>query len=136
MATAQPETAEEILRRMRTIRTKLNGEMSGVVDNARQILDWRYYYQRAPWISLCAALAAGYLLVRRRSQPVLVDPAVREALAGRGRVVVQQPHGMMQAVGGLLVATLVRSGVNLSLHWLGQLLRRNPAPEQALEERT
>ena len=58
-----PLTREEIVRQMTAIRVNLDGEVGGIVFNARQLTDWRYYVRNHPWISLLGAMGIGYFAV-------------------------------------------------------------------------
>lgn len=58
---------EQIQLEMATIRNHLHQDVTGVVQDAGTILDWRSHIRKAPWISMAIAFALGYLLVPRRS---------------------------------------------------------------------
>jgi hypothetical protein len=55
--------AEDIQRQMRSVRSHLSADVNELVENARDMADWRYYVRRYPWASVAAAAAVGFLLV-------------------------------------------------------------------------
>jgi len=44
------ESAEDLVREMREVRSNLGEDMQKFVDNARVMTDWHYYIRRAPWL--------------------------------------------------------------------------------------
>jgi hypothetical protein len=134
MAVADSRTAEDILQRMRSIRRDLDTEMTDVVQNARQLVDWRYYFNKAPWLSLCAAAAAGYLVVRPRTKSLMVDPAIREALSGNGQMIMKKRPSLAETVSGLLIAAAVRAGITYGSRWIGSAFRREADSPQSFTE--
>jgi len=65
--------AEEVRERMEEVRRDLGVNVHELVENVRVRSDWHYYFQKYPWVVLGTAVAAGYLLVPRRSPPVAPD---------------------------------------------------------------
>jgi len=60
---------DEIVRRMSAIRTSLDGEVGGIVMNARHLTDWKYYVRAYPWVSTLATVAIGFLAVPAKAKP-------------------------------------------------------------------
>ena len=61
-----PETTA-IRQRMKEVRRELDEDVQEIVEGARDLRDWRSYVRSYPWLCLGAAVAAGYLIVPRRS---------------------------------------------------------------------
>jgi hypothetical protein len=59
--------AEEIQRRMSSVRKEMNEDVVVLVESARSLLDWKGYVTTHPIVTLGAASAAGYLLVPKKS---------------------------------------------------------------------
>jgi len=78
MSTLSPSSAEEIQQQMRQVRRELNEEVQEIVEQARDLADWRHYVRRYPWICLGGAAALGYLLVPARV--VVVRPTAPQPI--------------------------------------------------------
>ncbi len=72
---------DEIRRQMAQIRHDMHYDVSNVVGDVEEAMDWRAILRKHPYILVGAGLATGYLLVpKRRRDPVRwVDSAMREA---------------------------------------------------------
>jgi hypothetical protein len=55
-----------IRQRMEEVRCDLDEDVQEIVEEARDMGQWRYYVRTYPWVCVGAALAAGYLIVPRR----------------------------------------------------------------------
>ena len=84
------EDADALRLQMASVRSTLDGNVdelvtnvNDLVTNARQLTDWRYYVKAAPWASVGAAAAVGYMLVPRRVQVVRPSADQLEELATR-----------------------------------------------------
>ena len=58
---------QAILQRMEEVRCDVDEDVQEIVEGARDMGKWRYYVRTYPWVCLGAALAAGFLIVPRRS---------------------------------------------------------------------
>ena len=58
--------AMAIRQRMEEVRCDLDEDVQDIVEEARDMGQWRYYVRSYPWVCVGAALAAGYLIVPRR----------------------------------------------------------------------
>jgi len=79
-----PETTA-IRQRMKEVRRELDEDVQEIVEGARDLRDWRSYVRSYPWVCLGAAVAAGYLIVPRRSAGAQPDVRTLAELA-KGRV--------------------------------------------------
>ena len=70
-----------ILRRMEEVRCDVDEDVQEIVEGARDMGDWRHYVKNYPWVCLGAALAAGYLIVPRRSVGMQPHPGSADPLA-------------------------------------------------------
>jgi hypothetical protein len=73
-------SADVIRRQMREIRRDIRTEVSQVVSSANQLLDWKAYVHRNPWLVLGSAAALGYLMIPRRSRDLDAVAAARESI--------------------------------------------------------
>jgi len=69
VATATPNTADDVLRQMAQIRHDLHKDVRDVVASAEAATDWQRYIRMYPWVALGAAVTVGYLIVPRRHHP-------------------------------------------------------------------
>jgi hypothetical protein len=72
--TTNVRTPDEIQREMAALRGALEQEVSGVVNSARTLSDWRYHFREHPALFCAAAAAMGFALVPRSKDHEL--PAV------------------------------------------------------------
>ncbi len=116
-------------RQMRSIRRDLNEHADQMVEKARRQFDWRHFVAKRPWLSLAAAVAAGYVLVPRRTCCKGVDAqTVKETVheVVRASQPASQPasSSLVRWLVTLLATTLVREGVaivpQLARGWLTQ----------------
>ena len=72
--------SEEILRRMKEIRSDLDEDVQEIVEQARAMQDWRTYMKSHPWV------AVGYILVPNRRVRVEANATVQEPTRKLGGV--------------------------------------------------
>ena len=78
------DEAEAICQRMADIRQHMDHRVDDVVGNARELVDWRQFVRRYPWLVVGASVATGYLFVPRKSQPLKPETlAVAQMMEGR-----------------------------------------------------
>lgn len=70
---------DEIRRQMALIRREIHSDVSHVVDDVEEALDWRSPIRNHPYIALGVGLLAGYLIVPRRKKTTAQK--VQQALA-------------------------------------------------------
>lgn len=78
-----PPSAERLRQEMRTIRRELGQEVEDLVENAEQLMEWRYYVRRFPWASLSVAALLGYFVVPQRQVTLPTDEHTLARLADR-----------------------------------------------------
>lgn len=86
------DVADEIRRRMTTIRTALHANVDTIVDTARQTIDWRYQVKRHPWACAAAAAAIGFLVVPRGARKVQLDGNIGAAIADQLKTLEKKKH--------------------------------------------
>ena len=89
-----------IQRRMASIRRELDEEVDTVVQQARELADWRNFVKTYPWLTMAGAVALGYLVVPQRLNVMSPDAATLEKLAKQNKLVVE-PQPRAQKQGGL-----------------------------------
>jgi hypothetical protein len=78
-----PNPIDDIRQEMAQIRRELYTDVSGVVDIASRVFDWRGVVRRHPWKCLGASFVVGYMLVPRRNRTDQVPSVqVQEPLSG------------------------------------------------------
>ncbi len=107
------QSTDDIHRKMATIRASMNGGITGIVSNAKDLVDWKYYLRSYPWTGFGLALAVGYLAVPRRSKSVSPDAESLEGLANGERRVINESPSWLTSAYSLLLPALVRMGVGL-----------------------
>jgi hypothetical protein len=129
-------TRDEIVRQMSAIRTNLDGEVGGIVLNARRLVDWKYYVCNHPWLSLVATAAAGFLVVPwKTEQPaasMAVDRIDTASSNHKNRTV--SPPAAAAATGGILgsVVSLATSYAGkMALQYASQHLKQLWMPSRS-----
>jgi len=135
-------TREEIVRRMSAIRTQLDGEVGGIVFNARRLADWHYYVRAFPWLSTLAASAVGFLVVPRKAAeaPTIPEPkTVVEKVAAKFAPKPTAPAAKAGAAGGIvgsLVGVASSFALKMALQYAGENFKHLWAPRAAEDAST
>jgi len=106
---------QAIREEMAAIRRELRNDVDEIVEDTREMVDWRYYVREHPWACMAAVAALGYLVVPPRIETVTPDADDLVTLAKRKRLVVKprvegEPRGGL--AGGLfnfVFRALIRS---------------------------
>jgi len=124
------ESAEELLREMRSVRSDLGEDMEKFVENARVMTDWHYYIRRAPWLSLGTAAALGYLLIPSKPRYVRPDLSQLAELAKHHDLVVtdrgekkQEQASMTSSLVKMATGTLLRAGLGVLGRHVNQIVQ-------------
>jgi len=133
------ESAEHLQREMHEVRSNLGIDMEKFVENARVLTDWHYYIRRAPWLSLGAAAALGYLLIPSKPRYVRPDFRQLEELAKHHELVVsdrgekkEQAPSMTSGLMKMATSTLFRTGLGIIGRQLSQIMQGSfSRPNQA-----
>lgn len=127
------QEAAGIRREMHTIRRGLGGEVEGIVSNAQQMLNWKYYVRTHPWASLAASAALGYFAIPQKLEIVRPDAETLAQLAKDKRLVVEhrpaaQPKpSMLASLAGFAGSMLLRAGVAYIGQQSGQIFGQQAA---------
>jgi hypothetical protein len=133
---SQSASAEEIRDQMAQVRRELNLNYGEVVENARDLTDWRYYVRNYPWATLGAAVAIGYLVVPNRIQMITPDANELLKLARKQKLVVEpKPQAEPKStVGGqvfnMLANMLTRGLISYAGQKFGKTAGRKTAQAQ------
>ena len=103
-------TAEDIRREMQLVRRRVRAEVSGVVDGARQLTDWRSYPQRFPWATLGVAAALAYTAVPKRQEVVRPDSDDLKKLVRDHKLLLEAKPASAPATKGAAAALLATAG--------------------------
>ncbi|MFO0960167.1 MAG: hypothetical protein U0800_22470 [Isosphaeraceae bacterium] len=131
-APTAPEAADDIRRQMAQIRSQLHQDMTGVVESATSVADWRSYVRERPWLSLGLAFAAGYVVVpRRRHEPTTIvlpqsDAAVPVSVRAKPNRNSLLMTGL-KASAGLLWPIALRAAQRYAQGWVEDFLANNMA---------
>lgn len=118
---------------MQSIRGHLNGDVEGVIGNARQLISWKRYVRAYPWASLLAAAAIGYIAVPRRLATIRPDAETLAQLVREKRLIVEDRQATRPASGlahsliGMLGKTLLRAGIAYLGQQVGQAFSEQAA---------
>lgn len=120
--TEEPQTPEEICRKMADVREVLDEDVKNIAQSAKVMSDWTYYVKQYPWATVGIAATLGYLVVPNKV--FLTSPSADqlEKLAKRNKLVVKadpEPQAQKGIVGAVfsLIASMAVRGV---MAYLGQ----------------
>ncbi|QDU37175.1 hypothetical protein Mal4_14840 [Maioricimonas rarisocia] len=128
-----PPSAYELRNRMEQIRTRLDGDVDGLVSHAQRLADWRYYLRAYPWASLAVVAAVGYFAVPRRVEINSPDAETLERLARKNRLVVKHaPKGeekksLAASMANMVGHMMLRAGVAYMGQQAGKVLGHQAA---------
>ena len=77
---------EAILQRMGEIRLDLDEGVQDVVEQAREMRDWRTHLKSHPWVFVGAAVAAGCIIIPRRPDRVDAIAKVQSPVSKSARI--------------------------------------------------
>lgn len=123
---SEPVTSQIIQRQMQETRGHLDQDVGTLLHNARLMIDWRRYVRDCPWIAVGAAVAAGFLMVPRRREPVNLDSQALAELVRQNRVVLQingkprEKEGLADALVSMALSGATRAGIA----WLSRQMGR------------
>jgi len=132
---------DEIERKMAAIRGNLDGEVGGIVQNARRLVDWRHYVRSFPLSSLAAVATAGYLAVphlRPRATvaatPQLTTPQSPRPVEAPAASDAEVTGGVLSALAGMTTKWAVRTALQFAGQRLASHLSRKHqgAPDRTM----
>jgi hypothetical protein len=91
--------SEKIREHMALIRSELHADVGAVVENARELTNWRGFVKRHPILSVSAAAALGFLVVPRRLDVMSPSAEALEKLAKKNRLVVKAKPDVRRQAG-------------------------------------
>jgi len=121
---------DEIQKQMREIRSDMKEDVQDLVENARQMGDWKYYVRTYPWACLGLALAAGYFIIPSKLQLIQPDSKALVELAKARQISVNaeiQPKpggGIAQRLMNMAAGMIVQGGLAVLSGQLSHLLER------------
>jgi hypothetical protein len=116
---------------MAEVRLEFRDDVEDVINNARDLANWKSYVRSYPWLCLGAAAAVGYFMVPQRLEIRSPDVATLEKLAKRNKLVVDANpdptprSGWLNTAAVFLGSLAVRQAMALAGQklgvWLGEL---------------
>lgn len=120
--------AENLRTRMALIRQEIDDDVEAVVEQAKELFDWRNFVKKHPLLSISAAAAAGFLLVPKRSKGMTLSSCELEKLAKHNPLAFQpnsdvrhQPS-MVRPVVSLVTGAVMRNALALAGQHAARLL--------------
>lgn len=132
------QQADELRRRMEGVRTDLDHDVEGIVENAKTLADWKHYVRSFPCGSVAAAAALGYFAVPQKLQVLRPDFETLEKLADKNKLVVtSEPKAEAEKRGGIaayalsLAGTLaLKAAMNYFSAYMGKRFREQDVREE------
>ena len=86
MKSGTQSEADQLRRQMAQVRHELRDDVDGVVAQAKEMTEWRYYVREHPWVCVGVAAAVGFLVVPNKIRVVSPAADQLEQLAKRDRL--------------------------------------------------
>lgn len=118
---------------MAQVRQHLQQDVQHVVEQAKEMTDWRRVVQRHPWASVTFAAIVGYLLVPNSKKAVHVDSATLRDFVQKNSDFTVTTNSRSTSVTGPVVrqisAAVIRTGLAMAAQqWSAGMLRQPTAP--------
>lgn len=108
-------------------RRRLAQNARAAATDARKLLDWRYYFREHPWILCGAAMAAGFLLIPRRSKGSIAGPQPRSDNGPTGTLeslVKGALANLVATAGPVVVEESLKYAVQCGAGWLDHVAQQ------------
>lgn len=125
--------SEQIREQMARIRRDLNDDVEAVVENAKELTDWRGFVRRNPLLTVGAAAAVGFLLVPNRMNIISPSADELEKLAKKNRLVVKpkadvkRQAGMVSPLLNLIGGAMMRTAFTMAGQQVSKVVESNSA---------
>ena len=114
-------SADDICRRMESVRRTAGEEVETIVQSARTLSDWRYYVKNHPFLLASAAAGLGFLLIPRKKSPQVPSADDAKELVEllkkhhvSGVTVDGPPKGLLTTVVGIATPFLLRAALDFA----------------------
>lgn len=117
-----------IQHRMAMIREELHDDVEQAVEQAKDLVDWRRFVQRHPWLTVGASVAIGYLAVPSKRQSLHPDSETLAQLARDHRLVLKADAGetrkssFVRPLANFVGSAILRSVVTMAGQKIGQVM--------------
>lgn len=112
--------SNQIREQMARIRRDLNEDVEAVVENAKELTDWRGFVRRHPILSVGAAAVVGFVVVPNRLNVISPSADTLEKLAKKNRLVVKakpdvkRQAGMVSPLLNLIGGAMMRTAFTMA----------------------
>lgn len=123
--------SEEIRNEMARVRRELDENVVAVVQQAKELADWRNFVRRHPLLTVSAAAAVGFLVVPKRLNVMSPDSETLEKLAKRNRLVVKPKNevrrqaGLITPLVNLVTGAVLRASLSMAGQHFGKIVASN-----------
>ncbi|MEZ6066535.1 MAG: hypothetical protein R3B90_12685 [Planctomycetaceae bacterium] len=128
-----PANADELRRRMASIRRQLPGDVERIVIGARRAVDWRRYVAEHPWTATAVAALLGYWVIPKRPRVIqpsadeLIKLAKKHQLTVQPQTVAQRQPGFVDTAVSMMGNMLFRAGVAYASQQFGKIVGQSTA---------
>jgi len=127
--------ADRLRQEMRTIRRELGQDVEELVEQAEQLMDWRYYVRRYPWATVGVAALLGYFVVPQRIVTLPTDEHTLSKLADRLPIHVKPSEPKKSSLLGWLVSMSTGMALRAASAYLsqqvGKVMAQQTSPQPA-----
>ena len=131
------DEAQVISEQMAHIRQNMDHRVDVVVENAREMVDWRQFVRHNPWIIFGASVAAGYMLIPRKAKSLRPETlAVAEMMEGRpldAKVKVKPRRRILGTAASLVGTAILRTALAAATTHATQWMQNQEALRQAAQ---
>ena len=138
--TSNHQHPDELRQRMAQVRQHLQHDVQQVVEQAKEMTDWRTLVQRHPWASVTFAAIIGYTLVPNSKRTVHVDSATLHDFLDKNSGVTVTTNSRSRGVAGPVVrqigAAVIRAGLAMAAQQLSAGMLRQPTAPTSVSDAT
>jgi hypothetical protein len=117
----KPTQDEAVRERMQELRCDIDEDVKDASEGACAMLDWRRLIKAHPWTCFGAAVALGYLIVRRRSKATCpISTPVAEPAPPVPPAVKPSPSSATEGMIGALLTTVAAIAVRRATDYLSE----------------
>lgn len=134
--------ADGIQKQMSRIRFDLDENVEKVVEQTKEMVDWRSFARRHPWLTAGAAATLGYLMIPQRLRIISPDADTLAKLAKQNKLVVKpkpdvrKQAGVVAPVVNFVAAAAMRSLVHAAGQHFGRLSSTNESDLESSQNTT
>jgi hypothetical protein len=139
------ESADEICKRMASLRRELTHDVEDVTRSAKAMASPSFYVRKFPWATLAIAAGVGYLLIPKKKQVIKPDMEALAELVRKNQVKIntakaEESQGMVKTLAVMGLSWAAKTGMNYIMQQMttgaSRAAETKSAPSSPVDEPT